>query len=133
MTGDIIDAAEAERIGLVNKVVPHDKLMEEAMDLARRLANGPAMAIRGTKHAINKKVWADLNLSLDMGLALEERSSRHPDHNEAARSYVEKRTPEYKGTIKVINLGQRRHKSCAGVPRRHQAKLHKPAAQAAVV
>ena len=99
MTGDIIDAAEAERIGLVNKVVPHDKLIEEAMDLARRLANGPAMAIRGTKHAINKKVWADLNLSLDMGLALEERSSRHPDHNEAARSFVEKRTPEYKGTI----------------------------------
>jgi len=34
-----------------------------------------------------------------MGLALEERSSRHPDHNEAARSFVEKRTPEYKGTI----------------------------------
>jgi len=36
---------------------------------------------------------------LDMGLALEERSSRHPDHHEAARSFVEKRAPEYKGTI----------------------------------
>ena len=99
MTGDIIDAAEAERIGLVNKVVPHDQLMEVSMDLARRLANGPALAIRGTKHAINKKVWADLNLALDIGLAIEERSSRHPDHNEAARSFVEKRTPEFKGTI----------------------------------
>ena len=99
MTGDIIDAAEAERIGLVNKVVPNDQLMAECMDLARRLANGPALAIRGTKHAINKKVWADLNMSLDVGLAMEERSSRHPDHSEAARSFVEKRTPEYKGTI----------------------------------
>ena len=99
MTGDIIDAVEAERIGLINKVVPHDKLMEEAMDLAQRLANGPALAIRGTKHAINKKIWSDLNLTLDVGLAMEERSSRHPDHNEAARSFVEKRTPEYKGTI----------------------------------
>ncbi len=99
MTGDIIDAAEAERIGLVNKVVPHDLLMESAMELAHRLASGPALAIRGTKHAINKKVWADLNLALDMGLALEERSSRHDDHHEAARSFVEKRTPEYKGTI----------------------------------
>ena len=99
MTGDIIDAVEAERIGLINKVVPHDKLMEVAMDLAQRLANGPALAIRGTKHVINKKIWSDLNLALDLGLAIEERSSRHPDHSEAARSFVEKRTPEYKGTI----------------------------------
>ena len=99
MTGDIIDAQEAERIGLVNKVVPHDQLMETVMELATRLANGPALAIRGTKHAINKRVWNDLNLALDMGLAIEERSSRHEDHKEAARAFVEKRTPQYKGTI----------------------------------
>ena len=61
MTGDIIDATEAERIGLVNRVVPHDDLMETVMELAQRLADGPALAIRGTKHAINKKVWNDLN------------------------------------------------------------------------
>ncbi|MDE0720882.1 MAG: enoyl-CoA hydratase-related protein [Dehalococcoidia bacterium] len=99
MTGDIIDATEAERIGLVNKVVPHDQLMTEVMGLARRLANGPALAIRGTKHAINKKILNDLNLALDVGLVLEERSARHPDHTEAAKSFVEKRTPQYKGTI----------------------------------
>ena len=99
MTGDIIDAQEAERIGLVNKVVPHDQLMETVMDLARRLANGPALAIRGTKHALNRRVWNDLNQALDMGLALEERSSRHEDHQEAARAFVEKRTPQFKGTI----------------------------------
>ena len=69
------------------------------MDLARRLANGPALAIRGTKHALNKRVWNDLNQALDMGLALEERSSRHEDHQEAARAFVEKRTPQFKGTI----------------------------------
>ena len=99
MTGDIIDAQEAERIGLVNKVVPNDQLVETVMELAARLANGPALAIRGTKHAINKRIWNDLNLALDMGLSLEERSSRHEDHKEAARSFVEKRTPLYKGTI----------------------------------
>lgn len=99
MTGDIIDAQEAERIGLINKVVPHDELMETVMDLARRLAAGPALAVRGTKHALNKRVWNDLNLVLDMGLSLEERSSRHPDHREAARAFVEKRSPQYKGTI----------------------------------
>ena len=99
MTGEIIEAKEAERIGLINKVVAHDDLMETVIELAHRLATGPALAIRGTKHAINKKVWNDLNQALDMGLALEERSSRHEDHREAARSFVEKRTPQYKGTI----------------------------------
>ena len=99
MTGDIIDATEAERIGLINKVVPHDELMETVMELARRLATGPALAIRGTKHALNKKIWNDLNLALDMGLALEARSAGHPDHQEAARAFVEKRVPQYKGTI----------------------------------
>ena len=86
-----IGPRSAERLALY--------LIQADTVVAKRLANGPAMAIRGTKHAINKKVWFDLNLSLDMGLALEERSSRHPDHNEAARSFMEKRTPEYKGTI----------------------------------
>ena len=99
MTGDFIDAHEAERIGLINKVVPHDDLMETVMDLARRLASGPALAIRGTKHALNKRIWEELNLVLDVGLALEERSFRHEDHKEAARSFVEKRAPQYKGGI----------------------------------
>ncbi len=99
MTGDIIDATEAERIGLINKVVPHDELMETVMELARRLATGPALAIRGTKHTLNKKLWNDLNQALDMGLALEARSDWHPDHQEAARAFVEKRAPQYKGTI----------------------------------
>ncbi|MFQ6027682.1 MAG: enoyl-CoA hydratase/isomerase family protein [Dehalococcoidia bacterium] len=99
MTGDIIDAVEAERIGLVNKVVPQDELMPQVMELAQRLASGPALAIRGTKHTLNKRVWNELNLALDMGLSLEQRSTRHPDHQEAARAFVDKRTPQYKGTI----------------------------------
>ena len=69
------------------------------MELARRLATGPALAIRGTKHALNRRVWNDINQALDLGLALEERSARHPDHPEAARAFVEKRAPQYKGTI----------------------------------
>ena len=99
MTGDIIDAQEAERIGLINKVVPHDELMEIVMELAHRFASGPALAIRGTKHALNKKLWNDLNQVLDTGLAIEERSARHPDHQEATRAFVEKRTPQFKGSI----------------------------------
>ena len=62
MTGDIIDASEAERIGLVNKVVPHEELMPRVMELAQRLASGPALAIRGTKHTLNKRVTYNLCL-----------------------------------------------------------------------
>ena len=58
-----------------------------------------ALATRGTKHAINKKILNNLNFALDVGLALEERSARHPDHTEEAKSFVEKRTPQYKWTI----------------------------------
>ena len=99
MTGDIIDAAEAERIGLVNKVVPHDQLMSTVMELAQRLASGPAMAIRGTKHILNQRLRNEINLTLDLGLAIEHLTSYHPDHPEAASAFVEKRTPHFKGTI----------------------------------
>ena len=73
--------------------------MPRVMELAQRLASGPALANRGTKHTLNQRIWNELNLALDLGLSLEERSARHPDHQGAARSFVEKRTPQYKGTI----------------------------------
>src|SRR5215475_10574675 len=54
MTGDIITAAEAERIGLINRVVPADQLISTALAFATRLANGPTKAIRWTKVSVNK-------------------------------------------------------------------------------
>ena len=84
---------------MVNDAVHHDDLMDTVKDLAQRLAEGPAPAIRGTKHAIKKKVLNNLNQTLDLGLSLEARSARHPDHAEAARAFVEKRAPQYQGAI----------------------------------
>ncbi len=97
MTGDLMTAAEAERIGLVNHVVPPEQVLPKAMDLAHRLANGPTKAIRWTKLACNKRLRDDVNLVLDASLAVETLSMLSEDHKEATRAFAEKREPEFKG------------------------------------
>lgn len=97
MTGDLIDADEAYRIGLVNHVVPHDELMEKAMAFAQRLANGPAYAIRSTKMSVNKAIKHATNLLLDASLAMEGHSFLTEDHAEATSAFVEKREPKFTG------------------------------------
>src|SRR5882724_1891900 len=82
MTGDIITAAEAERIGLINRVVPQDKLLSTAMELATRLAKGPTKAIRWTKVSVNKILRDTVNLVLDTSLALEKQCFATADHRE---------------------------------------------------
>ncbi len=97
MTGDIVDAHEAERIGLVNRVVAPDDLMSTAMQLATRLANGPTHAIRGTKASVNKILRDTANLVLDTSLALEKQCFHTQDHREAINAFVEKRKPTFTG------------------------------------
>lgn len=97
MTGDILKAEEAERIGLVNRVVPHEDLMTTAMELATRLANGPTQAIRGTKASVNKILRETVNLVLDTSLALEKQCFATDDHREAINAFVEKREPRFTG------------------------------------
>ncbi|MCP4628910.1 MAG: enoyl-CoA hydratase/isomerase family protein [bacterium] len=72
MTGDVIDAQEALRIGLVNHVVPHDELDKAVMDKARQLADGYQMAIRTTKKAVNLYVKWMLNQVFDYSCTMEE-------------------------------------------------------------
>jgi len=97
MTGDLISAAEAERIGLINHAVPPGEVVPKAMELAHRLANGPTRAIRWTKLACNKRLRDEVNLVLDASLAVETISMLTEDHREAARAFVEKRSPKFKG------------------------------------
>src|SRR5262245_24534923 len=70
MTGDILTAAEAERIGLINRVVPADQLMATAPALAQRFATGRTQAIRGTKASVNKFLRETANLVLDTSLVI---------------------------------------------------------------
>jgi len=96
-TGDLIPAQEAERIGLINRMVPQGKAYAEALALAKRLAAGPTQAIRWTKLATNKRIKDEVNLVLDASLAVETLSAATEDHKEAARAFVEKRPPRYTG------------------------------------
>ena len=97
MTGDLIPAPEAERIGLINHVVPLEEVEPKARALAERLANGPTWAIRWTKASVNKVIRERMNLILDTSLAYEALSVGTEDMREAARAFVEKRPPQFKG------------------------------------
>lgn len=93
MTGDLISAREAERIGLINGVVAEGKAYEEAWKFAKRLADGPTQAIKWTKYSVNKLIKDQMNLTLDTSLALESLTFLTDDHSEASRAFVEKRAP----------------------------------------
>lgn len=97
LTGDPLTAAEAERIGLVNRVVPADRLADEAMAFAARLAAGAPLAVRYTKLAVNKLVKDALNVAFDTSTALELVTFRSDDHQEALAAIREKREPKFEG------------------------------------
>ncbi len=96
-TGDPVPATEAERIGLVNRVVPADDLEQEAMDFAQRLARGAPLAIQYTKQAVNKLLKDALNVAFDTSTALEIVTFQSDDHREALAALREKRQPGFRG------------------------------------
>lgn len=97
LTGDPVSAAEAERIGLVNRVVPAAALLEEAMAFAARLAAGAPLAVRYTKLSVNKLVKDALNVAFDTSTALELVTFQSDDHQEALAAIRERRPPQFKG------------------------------------
>ena len=98
LTGRPLDVTEAQRYGLVNRVVPADRLDDVALDLAREIATNPPLAVRYTKAAVNKGLRAQLELVFDFATALELETFRSDDHAEAVAAFVERRTPTFRGT-----------------------------------
>jgi enoyl-CoA hydratase/carnithine racemase len=95
MTGRMIDAYEAEKIGLVNKVVPHEKLMEEAKKLAYDLLDKPKLALRMAKYQINTAREADLRTALLLEKVILNLLFGTPDKEEGIRAFIEKRKPKF--------------------------------------
>lgn len=100
LTGDIIDAAEAERIGLVSRVVPDDELMPEARKLAEKLVANPPLALQHVKEGLRRAAGrsypelAELGGFVGQGLA---RLFQTEDHKEAAKAFTERRAPVFRG------------------------------------
>jgi 2-(1,2-epoxy-1,2-dihydrophenyl)acetyl-CoA isomerase len=96
-TGRPVDAEEALSLGLVNRVVPDDQLADATMELARSLAQGPAVALSLMKRNMNCAEGGGLAELLDTEAANMVLSARTKDHREAAKAFVEKRAPIFLG------------------------------------
>jgi enoyl-CoA hydratase/carnithine racemase len=97
LTTDIIDAQEAERIGLVNKVVPHEELLTSTMELATKIVNKPPLSVKLAKEGIRR----GLDMPIDEWKQWYSFALRFcfttEDHREGALAFVEKREPKFKG------------------------------------
>ena len=96
-TGDIIDAKEAERIGLVNKVVAPEELETVVKELAKKIAAKSSAAIRLAKAAINRGMQTNLETGLAYERELYSLSLTTEDKAEGIEAFIEKREPKYKG------------------------------------
>ncbi len=95
LTGDFLSAAEAERIGLYNKVVVAENLAQATRDFAQQLARGPLFALSKTKEMLNREFDMNLTTALECEALAQAICMRHPDYQEAYKAFVEKRTPKF--------------------------------------
>jgi enoyl-CoA hydratase/carnithine racemase len=95
--GDILSAADAERLGLVNHVVPKDSLMATALDWAHRLADLPAMQLASTKRLLNHSSLQTMSSALASENDAQVLAFSSPEVVEAMQAYTERRDPNFRG------------------------------------
>jgi 2-(1,2-epoxy-1,2-dihydrophenyl)acetyl-CoA isomerase len=96
-TGESLDASQALALGVVNEVVPDFELLDTTMALARRLADGPRVALGLMKRNFNAAENGSLSELLDLEALHQVQTSKTEDHQEAARAFVDKRPPVFRG------------------------------------
>ncbi|HKP45618.1 MAG TPA: enoyl-CoA hydratase family protein [Pyrinomonadaceae bacterium] len=94
-TGDFISAAEAERIGLYNRVVALAQLEATTMEFAQRLAKGPAFALAKTKEMLNREMNMNFETALEAEAQAQAICMQHADYREAYEAFVAKRSPKF--------------------------------------
>lgn len=95
LTGEFVEAERAERIGLVNRVVPAEQLRAEAHALARELATGPAFAHAMTKRMLEYEAHVDFATGIEAEAQAQAICMQHPDFREAYDAWAEKRPPRF--------------------------------------
>lgn len=95
-TGSTITAEEALRIGLVNKVVPHDACLQTAIDMGKTIASKGQIAIRNAKMAINRGIETDIDKGIDVEIEMFAACFANEDQKEGMTAFLEKRKPNFK-------------------------------------
>jgi len=95
--GDVVDAGNAERFGLVNRVVSPELLESTAVAIASRIAHGPLVSFRYMKANVNASLSTDFRTMLDREAETHLRCGRTDDHKEGVRAFLEKREPKFVG------------------------------------
>jgi len=97
LTGDFISPEDALKLGIVNRVVPHERLLEETLALAEKIAGRPPQAVRMMKRAVYQAQTSTLRAHLDYISSQLSLLTETEDHIEAAKAFLEKRKPIFKG------------------------------------
>jgi enoyl-CoA hydratase/carnithine racemase len=93
LTADVIDAHKALEIGLVQQVVPHDELLDEALAVAGRIADNPALAVQVGKQIVNRGTEQGLAETIEATALL----FTTQDHKEGVAAFLERRPPQFEG------------------------------------
>jgi 2-(1,2-epoxy-1,2-dihydrophenyl)acetyl-CoA isomerase len=96
-TGEMIDAKTAHRLGIVNHIVPADRLEAEARTYAEKIANGPQVAIRAAKHTLFAQEEKALVAALELEVEHQLKCFHSQDCQEGIRAFLEKRAPKFQG------------------------------------